>query len=159
MAEDNFERCLAATLQWEGGYSNHPDDPGGPTMKGVIQREYDAWRTGHGQHRQSVRLISEDEVRAIYRRNYWDAMKCGTLPAGIDFCVFDAAVNSGTGRAAKWLAHATSVDKYCDARLHFLQGLGRLWHVFGAGWDRRVRGVRVSAKAMEAAACKSSSTS
>ena len=44
MASDNFERCLAITLKWEGGYSNHPDDPGGPTMRGIIQREYDAWR-------------------------------------------------------------------------------------------------------------------
>ena len=44
MASDNFQRCLTVTLKWEGGYSNHPDDPGGPTMRGIIQREYDAWR-------------------------------------------------------------------------------------------------------------------
>ena len=49
MASDNFEHCLAITLKWEGGYSNHPDDPGGPTMRGIIQREYDAWRTRQGR--------------------------------------------------------------------------------------------------------------
>ncbi len=82
MASDNFERCLAITLKWEGGYSNHPDDPGGPTMRGIIQREYDAWRKRHGGRLRPVRQIEEDELQAIYRTEYWDAMGCEDLPPG-----------------------------------------------------------------------------
>ena len=80
MASDNFERCLAITLKWEGGYSNHPDDPGGPTMRGIIQREYDAWRKKLGKSRRSVRQIEESELQAIYRDEYWDAMDCDGMP-------------------------------------------------------------------------------
>ena len=83
MASDNFERCLAITLKWEGGYSNHPDDPGGPTMRGIIQREYDAWREKHGRRLRAVRQIEEEELLAIYRTEYWDAMGCENLPSGI----------------------------------------------------------------------------
>ncbi len=149
MASDNFERCLAITLRWEGGYSNHPDDPGGPTMRGVIQREYDAWRRKHGKRPRPVRQIEEDELRRIYREEYWDAMGCEELPAGFDLCVFDAAVNSGVGRARQWLeASAHDIERYCDARLEYLQRLGRLWRVFGAGWRRRVTSIRLEARAM-----------
>lgn len=148
MASENFERCLAITLKWEGGYSNHPDDPGGPTMKGIIQREYNSWRKKQGRRTRPVRQIEESELRAIYRIEYWDAMACDGLSAGMDLCVFDAAVNSGVGRARKWLEDATDIDAFCDRRLAFLQGLGRLWRVFGAGWRRRVAGIRNDAHLM-----------
>jgi lysozyme family protein len=145
---DNFERCLRITLKWEGGYSNHPDDPGGATMKGIIQREYDAWRKKHRLRRRPVRQIEEEELRAIYRREYWDPCECAGLGAGMDLCMFDAAVNSGVARAKKWLERTQDIDAFCDARLAFLQGLGRLWRVFGAGWRRRVQGIREDAHLM-----------
>lgn len=145
--KNSFEACLAVTLKWEGGYSNHPDDPGGPTMRGVIQREYDKWRTANGKNRRPVRLISEAEVQAIYRQNYWDAAGCEELECGLDLCVFDAAVNSGVARALKWLSEARDIDGYQDKRLNFLSGL-RLWRVFGKGWSARVTDVRAKAKAM-----------
>jgi lysozyme family protein len=148
MASDNFERCLAITLKWEGGYSNHPDDPGGPTMKGITQREYDAWRKKQGKRPRPVRQIEAGELRAIYRREYWDACECGGLTPGMDLCMFDAAVNSGAARAKKWLERATEIDAFCDVRLAFLRGLGRLWRVFGAGWSRRVQGIREEAHLM-----------
>jgi lysozyme family protein len=148
MTSENFERCLAITLKWEGGYSNHPDDPGGPTMRGIIQREYDAWRRKHGKRKRPVRAIEESELRSIYREEYWEAMNCGSLALGLDLCVFDAAVNSGTSRARKWLDGAQDIDAYCDARLAFLRGLGRLWRVFGAGWRRRVQSIRENARLM-----------
>jgi len=148
MAAGNFERCLAITLKWEGGYSNHPDDPGGPTMRGVIQREYDTWRKKQGKRVRPVRQIEDAELRAIYRTNYWDALECDSLPAGLDLCVFDAAVNSGSARARQWLDQAKYIDAYCDARLAFLQRLGRLWRVFGTGWARRVAGIRIDARTM-----------
>ena len=148
MATGNFERCLAVTLKWEGGYCNHPDDPGGPTMRGVVQREYDAWRGKHGKRVRPVHQIEEDELREIYRSEYWDAMNCDGLAAGMDLCVFDAAVNSGVQRARGWCAQAKEIDPFCDLRLGFLQGLGRLWRVFGAGWRRRVAGIRNEAHLM-----------
>lgn len=148
MASGNFERCLAVTLKWEGGYSNNPDDPGGPTMRGIIQREYDAWRKKQGKRPRPVRQVEEDELREIYRSEYWDAMGCGDLGIGLDLCVFDAAVNSGVARAREWYAQAGEIDAFCDLRLAFLQRLGRLWRVFGAGWRRRVAGIRNEAHLM-----------
>ena len=148
MATDNFERCLSVTLKWEGGYSNHPDDPGGPTMRGIIQREYDAWRRKNGKPVRPVRQIEDGELKTIYRDEYWDAMGCDDLANGMDLCVFDAAVNSGVGRAREWLESATAVDPYCDERLEYLQRLGRLWRVFGAGWRRRVAGIKAEAHRM-----------
>ena len=148
MASGNFERCLAVTLKWEGGYSNHPDDPGGPTMRGIIQREYDSWRKNQGKRTRPVRQIEENELRDIYRSEYWDAMNCGNLDPGLDLCVFDAAVNSGVQRARAWYAQAKEIDAFCDLRLTFLRGLGRLWRVFGAGWSRRVAGIRNQAHLM-----------
>lgn len=155
MSADNFEKCLAITLKWEGGYSNHPDDPGGPTMRGIIQREYDAWRRTRGLPTRPVQQIEERELRTIYKAGYWDAMACDTLPPGMDLAVFDAAVNSGVGRAKRWLATATvthevadQIGAFCDARLEFLQGLGRLWRVFGAGWRSRVNGIRAASLTM-----------
>ena len=150
MASNNFERCLAITLKWEGAYSNHPDDPGGPTMQGIIQREYDAWRKKHCRRSRPVSQIEEDELRSIYRNEYWDEMGCEELPAGFDLCVFDAAVNSGVGRARQWIEAipGNDIDAYCDLRLKYLQRLGRLWRVFGAGWQRRVVSIRVEARGM-----------
>jgi lysozyme family protein len=151
MAANNFERCLAVTLKWEGGYSNNPDDPGGPTMRGIIQREYDAWRKKNGLAPRPVRQIEEDELQSIYRGEYWNAIGCEDLPAGLDLCVFDAAVNSGVGRAKEWLDQSREIDPYCDSRLAFLQRLGHLWRVFGAGWTRRVAGIRAQAHAFTGA--------
>ena len=150
MASDNFDRCLAITLRWEGDYSNHPDDPGGPTMRGIIQREYDAWRKKHGKRPRPVRQIDDEELRTIYRTEYWDTMNCDELPAGFDLCVFDGAVNSGVGRASQWLlANPThDIDAYCNTRLEYLQRLGRLWRVFGVGWSRRVASICQEARAM-----------
>jgi len=145
---ENFERSLGYVLTWEGGYSNQPDDPGGPTMRGIIQREYDSYRERHGLLRQPVRYISSAEIRDIYTHEYWDAMGCDALPAGLDYCVFDAAVNSGVARAKAWLGHAKTVDEFCNARLAFVSGLGHLWAVFGAGWARRIAFVRQAASAM-----------
>lgn len=159
MSDAAFEKCLAITLKWEGGYSNHPDDPGGPTMRGIIQREYDKWRRAKGLRTRPVRQIEDSELRTIYRENYWDAMNCGAFPSGVDLVVFDAAVNSGVGRASQWVKDfhhsgddnpvnaAQEINAYCDARLAFLQRL-KTWRVFGAGWRDRVAGVRASALAM-----------
>ncbi|MFZ1893647.1 MAG: glycosyl hydrolase 108 family protein, partial [Rhodoplanes sp.] len=95
MSAANYPRCLANTLREEGGWSNHPSDPGGPTMRGIIQREYTKYRAGKGLPNQSVRYITEVELQEIYAGNYWKPMLGDRWPKGPDQIVFDIAVNSG----------------------------------------------------------------
>jgi len=165
MARENFEAALAAVLVHEGGYSNHPDDPGGPTMKGIIKRVYDDYRRSKGLPIRDVRKITKAEIEDIYKTRYWDLARCDDLPTGLDYVVFDGAVNSGVGQAAKWLQRALGVEVTAkvngstikaaqqapdidaivegvqDRRIAMLKGL-RTWPVFGKGWGRRVTEVR-----------------
>jgi len=159
-----FERAFALLRVHEGGYSDHPRDPGGATMKGVTQRVYDEYRRRMGRPTKHVRQISDAEVETIYRQQYWHAVKADDLPPGIAYCVFDAAVNSGPGRAARWLQQslgvkvdgvignqtigaareadpAAVINAYCDRRLAFMRRL-RHWSSFKNGWTRRVSDVR-----------------
>lgn len=171
MALDNFDRALIAVLRHEGGYVNHPADPGGATNKGVTQVVYDGFRNRLGLPKRSVRHITETEVRDIYKRQYWEAVKGDELPAGIDYMVFDGAVNSGPSRSGRWLQSALGVKvdgvigeatlnaarqhpnhdvliaRACRIRMGFLRGL-RTWPTFGRGWTSRVAGVNKMAQAM-----------
>ena len=96
MAAENWEKCLKLILHHEGGYVNHPKDPGGETNLGVTKRVYEEW----GGTKDMKDLTVED-VSPIYKKNYWDRIKGDELPSGLDLCVFDFGVNAGTGRAAK----------------------------------------------------------
>lgn len=100
---EKFKKALRFVLKWEGGYSEHPNDPGGATMKGIIQSVYDAWRKSKGLPQQPVKLITDDEVYAIYWERYWSPLKGDKLPEPLDLVVFDSGVNCGVGRAARWL--------------------------------------------------------
>lgn len=167
MTASNFDEALKRVLVHEGGYANHPADPGGATMKGVTQRVYDGYRDRVKAKRQSVRNISDAEIHAIYRTQYWDAIRGDDLPTGVDYNTMDAAVNSGVGQGAKWLQRAVGVvadgvigettlaavrkasasaviNKACDNRLAMLKGL-KTWGTFGKGWSSRVAGVRRAA--------------
>lgn len=162
----NFEEALKHVLVHEGGWSDHPKDPGGATMKGVTLEVYRN-HFGANKTKEDLRNISESELQQIYRTGYWNKCKCDDLPAGIDYAVFDAAVNSGPGRSAKWLQLAVGatpdggigpntlakvknfesvqvVNTMCDNRLGFLQSLDN-WQTFGKGWKKRVDGVRSTA--------------
>jgi len=99
----NFNECLELVLKHEGGFVNHPKDPGGATNRGVTQKVYDAYRKTRARPIQSVKFISEDETKAIYKFQYWDRVQGDFLPRGLDYAVFDFAVNSGVGRASKYL--------------------------------------------------------
>lgn len=170
MAATYFPRALANVLKHEGGYVNHPKDPGGATNKGVTQRTYDAWRDSQRQQRMSVQYITDDEVKAIYRRNYWDAVQADQLAGGLDYATFDFAVNSGPSRSVRYLSEVsgyvprTKVDagflahlrlldagklirSLCAKRRSFLQGLGH-FKTFGKGWMRRVATVEAVATRM-----------
>jgi lysozyme family protein len=166
----NFNEALRAVLVHEGGYANHPKDPGGATMKGVTQRVYDAYRRNNGREVQSVRNISEAELNAIYYQQYWMIVRGDQLPGGLDYAAFDYAVNSGPSRAIKHLQGvlgvkvdgvpgnstlaaansgdvAAHINKLCDRRLAFVKELST-WPTFGKGWTSRIAGVRSKALTM-----------
>ena len=106
MPSPAFADALAFVLRWEGGYVNHPNDPGGATNKGVTQKVYDTWRARQGQAVQGVAQITDAEVHAIYEVSYWLASKCQLLASPLDLAQFDTAVNMGVGRAVKFLQQA-----------------------------------------------------
>lgn len=168
MSMNRFDRAFECLKVHEGGYVNHPDDPGGATNKGVTQRTYNHYRRRHDKDTRDVRQITNAEVRAIYLGQFWSTIDASNLPAGVAYCVFDAAVNSGPGQAVRWLQRvigakvdgvvgmetltktkemdpATLIDAYCDRRLAFMQRLAH-WDSFGDGWTRRVDEVRAQSK-------------
>jgi lysozyme family protein len=166
MARGNLAACLKVTLRHEGGWSDHPRDPGGATMKGVTLATYRRYHPGAGKA--ELRAISDAQVQEIYRDGFWNAVAAESLPHGVDLVTFDAAVNSGPGRAAKWLQIAVGakpdgkvgpqtlrliaepkalIQRLSARRLGFVQGL-RTWAVFGRGWRRRIADVEAQAVAM-----------
>jgi lysozyme family protein len=167
--KDNFDAALKAILHHEGGYVNHPADPGGMTNLGVTKRVWEEW-VGHEVDEKTMRELTPEIVGPMYKVKYWDKIKGDDLPTGVDYCVFDAAVNSGPGRAAKWLQAcvgvepdggigpktlaavaaidpADLVDDYAKRRLSFMMDL-KTWDTFGKGWGRRVAEVKASASTM-----------
>lgn len=167
MTQQNFEASLNLTLVYEGGWVNNPKDPGGATYRGITQSVYDDDRDLRDLPTQSVRLMTDAEMRAIYRRRYWNQVNADRLPLGLDYAVFDFAVNSGVGRAARTLQQlvgmsnldgmigpqtlqaialkcanygvAALTDGMCNARMAFLRSLPT-FAIFGTGWTRRVMG-------------------
>lgn len=173
MSSSSFDTALARVLAHEGGYSNHPSDPGGPTNFGITIADYRKYVKPDATAA-DVRAMPLDEAKAIYRARYWDALRCDELPAGVDYAVFDYGVNSGVARAGKVLRRllelsdamsavtddviaaarrrnaAELVEAICDERLAFIKRL-KTWRVFGPGWGRRVAEVRAAALAMASA--------
>ena len=98
-----FTECLDHILQWEGGYANHPHDKGGETAKGITQATYNDYNVDKGRTLESVRDITEAEVKEIYLSRYWNACRCEDLHPPLDFIVFDSAIQHGVSRAARWL--------------------------------------------------------
>ena len=162
----SFPQAFAGLLIHEGGFVNHPSDPGGMTNLGVTKAVWEEW-VGRPVTKQAMRALTPALVEPLYRVKYWDRIKADNLPAGVDYCVFDAAVNSGVRRAVQWLQSCAGavpdgslgpktlgaveaqqpdelIKSYCARRLQFLQGLVN-WATFGRGWERRVREVETSA--------------
>lgn len=158
----NFEKSLALVLEHEGGFIYDKHDKGGATNKGVTQSVYDGYRSIRGRGRQSVKFITDEELRAIYKLQYWDRVHGDFLPNGLDYAMFDFAINSGVGRASKYLQAVLGVPQdgvigartlgaitrpihtinaLCDRRMGFLRNIDTFWR-FGRGWTRRVTEVR-----------------
>jgi lysozyme family protein len=102
---DNFDKCLDMLLKHEGGFVDHPDDPGGMTNLGVTKKTYDAF-FGTDISEEEMRALTKADVSSLYEERYWNKCKCSELPSGVDWAVFDWAVNSGPSRAAKSLQRA-----------------------------------------------------
>ena len=109
----NFNKCLEIVLHHEGGYVNHPKDPGGMTNMGVTKRVYEEW-VGYSVSENTMQNLKEEDVAPIYKNNYWDRVKGDQLPNGLDLVVFDFGVNAGTGRAAKYLQAMIHLQKQLD---------------------------------------------
>lgn len=145
---DNRERSIKKTLTYEGGYTNHPRDPGGPTNWGITiadARHY--WKPDATAA--DVKAMPISVAVDIYRQHYWTPASADALPAGVDLVVFDFGVNSGVSRALKYLkcckatAAVALVKEYCAKRLSFLHALST-YSVFGGGWSRRVADVEAT---------------
>lgn len=159
----NFKAALAHVLLSEGGYVNNPKDPGGMTNLGCTKAVWEEF-VGHPVSETDMRELTPADVAPLYKRKYWDKVAGDDLPAGLDYCVFDAAINSGPGRAAKWLQEVAGVKadgsigpatlkaidafspleiiaQYNDKRLQFLESLPT-FATFGKGWSNRVSSVQ-----------------
>ena len=164
MASENYDKCLETILHHEGGYVNHPKDPGGETNLGVTKRVYEAWVMENDLSQKDMKDLLVEDVAPIYKKNYWDRVKGDDLPGGLDLCVFDFGVNAGTGRSAKYLQTLIGtvadggigpntlkkVAEYVDehgieatiknfqkARQEYYESLST-FDTFGKGWTRRV---------------------
>jgi len=161
--DSNFQRALSRVLKHEGGYVDHPKDPGGATNKGVTIATFRRYVKPNGT-KADLRAITGEQVATVYYKHYWAAVHGAELPAGVDYAVFDLAVNSGPSRAARFLQRVVGVAqdgrigpatlaavrktdateliaRLCDARLTWLKTL-KTWPTFGKGWERRVTDVR-----------------
>ena len=167
--QSNWDNAFKMMLASEGGYVNHPSDPGGMTNLGVTKRVWEEW-VGRESNEKEMRSLTSEMVEPLYKRKFWDACKCDELPSGIDYLVFDFAVNAGVGRSAKILQTAVGVtpdggigpvtlaavnaipeaelvEKFSQAKEDFYRSLNT-FETFGKGWLNRVAAVKVKATTM-----------
>ena len=159
----NFNAVIDHLLINEGGYVNHPLDRGGATIHGVTLRNWRAY-TGDKVSKSRFKALQHVDVKPFYKSEYWDKVNADKLPSGVDYYVFDFAVNSGVSRSAKFLQKLVgvypdgvigditikAVNDYIlvssavellknldEARRYFLQGLPT-FSTFGRGWENRL---------------------
>lgn len=168
MSADNFETCFQLLLKDEGGFVNDPKDRGGATNMGVTMGTWSGW-IRYPATVEIMKALTPDDVRPLYKKQYWDYIKADELPVGVDYCVFDCAVNSGVTRAGRFaqLASGVSVDgligtitlkqikamhpddfvrAFTQERIEYLHRLDT-FDRFGRGWLNRIS--RVQVKALE----------
>ena len=166
MAINNWPQCFALVLKNEGGYVDNTADPGGATNLGCTKATWEAW-VGHPVTKDDIKALTPNNVMPLYKAKYWDTIKGDDLPEGVDYAVFDYAINSGPSRAAKTLQSVLSITvdgqigpatlraletanprevatAVCEARLAFLQSLST-YATFGKGWSQRVLEVKNAA--------------
>jgi len=167
--KENWDACFAMVLKHEGGFVNHPKDPGGMTNLGVTRTNWELY-LDHDVTEADMRALTPEMVKPFYKKNYWDRIRGDELPSGVDYAAYDLAVNSGTSRAAKYLQQIAGVtvdgvigpqslkaiqkcdaedvvDEVCNMRMNFLKNLGT-FETFGKGWTIRVNDVKAKATEM-----------
>ena len=167
--KENWDACFAMVLKHEGGFVNHPKDPGGMTNLGVTRTNWELF-LDHDVTEADMRALTPEMVKPFYKKNYWDRIRGDDLPSGVDYAAYDLAVNSGTGRAAKYLqqiagvtadgvigprtieaiknfAAEDTVGEICNMRMDFLKNLNT-FETFGKGWTIRVNDVKAKAISM-----------
>jgi lysozyme family protein len=167
--QSNWKQSFKLMLASEGGYVNHPSDPGGRTNLGVTQATWENW-IGRQSDESEMRSLTSDKVEPMYRKKFWDAVRGDELPTGIDYLMFDFAVNAGAGRAIKTLQTSIGVaadgafgpvtmaavksfepvkliERFSQAKEDFYRSLNT-FDVFGKGWLNRVEKVKAEALKM-----------
>jgi len=162
----NFKQALEYLVKSEGGYVDNPKDPGGRTNLGVTQKVWESW-VGRESNEKEMRALTKADVEPLYKRKYWDACRCDDLPTGLDYLVFDFAVNAGVGRSAKTLqscigvsvdgqignqtiettkkiAPSDLIEQFSEAKINFYKSLVT-FPTFGKGWLNRVEEVKTTA--------------
>lgn len=171
--DQNFDHAFDLVLKSEGGYSNDPADHGGETNLGVTKASWASY-IGRPVQAGEMHALTKDRVSPYYKQGYWDKCCCDELPAGLDYAVFDFAVNAGPGRASKFLQQAVGVvpdgaigpntmaavakadasdalEQFAAAKRFFYKGLvlrDPSQSRFIKGWLARVDSVQQTASAM-----------
>jgi lysozyme family protein len=165
----NWQKSFELMLKSEGGFVNHPSDPGGMTNLGVTKATWENW-VGRASDEAEMRSLTPEKVEPLYKKKYWDAVRADDLPVGLDYLMFDFGVNAGPGRAIKVMQSAVGVtpdggfgpltlaavqaidpveliEKFSQAKEDFYRSLGT-FATFGKGWLNRVADVKVKANSM-----------
>ena len=171
--KENFDASFELVMKSEGGYVNDPNDAGGETNLGVTKGAWGAY-LGRAVEPGEMKTLTIDKVKPFYKLLYWDKVHGDELPKGLDYAVFDFAVNAGTGRAAKFLQQAVGVpddgsiglgtmaavakadpkealEQFTEAKESFYKGLvdkNPIQAKFIKGWLARVDSVQATASTM-----------
>jgi lysozyme family protein len=163
----DLERALAVILPFEGGWSDHREDPGGATMKGITLATFRAWRKNPNATKAELRAITDAEVAQIYEKNYYRASGADAAPWPMSLMVLDCAINQGVRRAVEWSQAIIGVDvdgkpgdktrralavtgrdealKLADRREKHYRSLST-FPTFGRGWMNRLNHMRTIAR-------------
>ena len=165
----NWNKSFDLVIVNEGGYVDNKLDPGGATNWGCTQAVWEGY-IGHKVSVDDMKALTKEDVKPLYKKRYWDAIHGDAIPSGLDYCLFDCAINSGVNRSAKIIQEivgvfadgaignntvsainqlnpVTAINEFCDKRQAFLESL-KTFPVFGKGWSKRVSEVRTRALEM-----------
>jgi len=174
---ENWSKSFDMVIAHEGGFTNDERDPGnklpdgrkGSTMLGCTQANWEKY-IGHEVTQDDMKLLKKEDVKPLYKRDYWDAVKGDDLPVGVDYAVFDFAINAGPSAARKMIQKALGVtadgaigpatmkaiqeangkdllDKFSHSKEAFYKSLPT-FQTYGKGWLKRVTDVQTSASTM-----------
>lgn len=147
----DYDTAFERLIGHEGGYVDHPKDPGGATKYGISKRQYPL---------EDIPNLTLERAKYLYRRDYWGPAGCDIVPDALKFDLFDTAVNSGYKTAVRLLQRAVGelpdgglgphtlqavqsmpagrlIARFNGYRLDYLNDLPT-WPTFGRGWAQRI---------------------